>query len=395
MKEHADVIVVGAGIYGLSAALELERRGYSVLVVDPGPLPHPLASSTDISKVVRMEYGADAAYLRLAALAREGWLRWNRDFGDTLYHEDGLLVLAAGEMQPGGFEYDSYHELLRHGFTPERLDAKQLRRRFPAWNASQYPDGFTHARAGYAESGRVIEALAEQARRQGVALALGPRVASLVHDEHRVTGVRTRDGVQIAARYVVAAAGVWTPLLVPELQRAIRIVGQPIFHLACAEPRLYSPPLFQTFTADITNTGWYGFALHPRTGIVKIANHGIGKPVHPADDERVVGQADLARLRRFVARSLPGLADAPVVYTRLCLYCDTLDGHFWIDRAPHLEGLVVATGGSGHGFKFGPVLGGLIADALERFEQPELERFRWRVMTDDTEAEEAARCWRG
>jgi glycine/D-amino acid oxidase-like deaminating enzyme len=79
MVESTTAIVVGAGVFGLSAALELRARGFGVTLLDPGPIPHPLAASTDISKVVRIEYGADALYSQLAEEAREGWLAWNRD----------------------------------------------------------------------------------------------------------------------------------------------------------------------------------------------------------------------------------------------------------------------------------------------------------------------------
>lgn len=135
MGEQADVVVVGAGIFGLSAALELTARGYSVLVVDPGPVPHPLASSTDISKVIRMEYGSDEIYMALAEEARRGWLSWNerwiRQSRQPLYHETGVLMMALGEMQPGGFEYESFRLLESRGHAPERLAAGRLAARFP------------------------------------------------------------------------------------------------------------------------------------------------------------------------------------------------------------------------------------------------------------------------
>src|SRR5438445_4370741 len=84
------VLFAGAGVFGVTAAIELRKRGHPVMLVDPGPLPHPLAASTDISKVVRLEYGADEPYTALAERAIEGWRRWNRDLG-PLYHETGLL----------------------------------------------------------------------------------------------------------------------------------------------------------------------------------------------------------------------------------------------------------------------------------------------------------------
>src|SRR5438067_9692143 len=87
-------IVVGAGINGVVAAIELRKRGHEVALVDPGPLPHPLAASTDISKAVRAAYGGDEDYTALAEQSREIWRQWNMKFGVELYHEIGFLLCA-------------------------------------------------------------------------------------------------------------------------------------------------------------------------------------------------------------------------------------------------------------------------------------------------------------
>jgi sarcosine oxidase / L-pipecolate oxidase len=86
-------IVVGAGINGIVAAIELRKRGHNVVLLDPGPLPHPLAASTDISKVVRAAYGADEEYTELAERSRRNWQRWNIEFELELYHEVGFLCM--------------------------------------------------------------------------------------------------------------------------------------------------------------------------------------------------------------------------------------------------------------------------------------------------------------
>lgn len=386
-----DVIVVGAGIFGVAAALSLRRRALTVALLDPGPLPSPLAASTDISKVVRMEYGTDTVYMATVEEALEGWHRWNEAWDEPLYHETGVVMLARAPLMPGGFEYESYQALLSRGHRPQRLDADEIMRRFPAWKPGAFVDGFFHARGGYAESGRVVAALIREASSSGVDLYEGQAAAALLRDGHRVTGVRTRSGGTFLADHVLVAAGSWTYLLVPELAPYMRATGHPVFHLQPADPEMYVPPRFTVFTADVSKTGWYGFPLHPQEGVVKIANHGVGLRLHPADDERVVTAEDEAHLRAFLADTLPGLADAPIVYTRRCLYADTLDEHLWIDGHPDIEGLTVATGGSGHGFKFAPLLGDLIADAVEGRENAWLARFGWRELSASTPGEEAAR----
>lgn len=386
-----DIFIIGGGIYGLTAALSLQARGHAIRVLDHGPLPHPLAASTDISKVVRIDYGPDEAYMELAERAREGWLRWNQTFGEELYHEDGLLMLTQGVMQPGGFTYESYRLLQKRGHEVERLDAETIAARYPAWNVQLYGDGYFNPKGGYAQSGRVVAALADRARHAGVAFSTEQFVEEVHVENGHVSRLRLANGERVAAEQVVVAAGAWTPMLVPDLQDVMHAVGQPVFHLRPPEPERYRPPNFHTFAAAVAQTGWYGFSLHPHENVLKLANHGVGRPIDPRLDERVVTDDQFDMLRDFLAQTFPGLVHAPVVYTRLCLYCDVLDGHFWIDRHPQIEGLTVSSGGSGHGFKFAPVLGDLTADAVEGKENPDLKRFRWRELDATTVIEEATR----
>ncbi|MCB0132368.1 MAG: FAD-dependent oxidoreductase, partial [Caldilineaceae bacterium] len=245
--------------------------------------------------------------------------------------------------------------------------------------------------AGFGESGRVVEALLAKAQRRGIALHAGAQVTKLLADGTRITGVETASGERFNGGHVVVAAGAWTQVLVPELAASMVATGHPVFHLKPANPELFAPPNFVVFTADVANTGWYGFPLHPRAGVVKIANHGVGVRLHPEHDPRVVTAQDEADLRAFLAQTFPALVEAPIVYTRRCLYCDTVDEHFWIDRHPTLAGLTVSAGGSGHGFKFAPLLGALAADAVEGKPNPWLPKFRWRGPSDMTSGQEAAR----
>lgn len=390
MTTH-DALVIGAGIFGITTALELQARGHKTAVLDPGPLPHPLAASTDISKVVRMEYGTDETYMAMVEAALPGWHAWNEELGDTLYHETGVTMIARQPMAPGGYEHDSYHLLLQRGHQPERLDSDEISRRFPAWKPGAFVDGFYHAAGGYAESGLVVAGLIELARQRGIDLYPGEAMAELVLQNGRATAVTTRNGHTYAADHIVIAAGAWTPVLLPELATVMRPSGHPVFHLETAVPELFTPPQFTVFTADIANTGWYGFPLHPRANVVKIANHGVGLQLHPDNDERLVTAQDKAHFRLMLADTFPALSNADIVYTRRCLYCDTLDEHLWIDSHPEIAGLTVAAGGSGHGFKFGPVLGGLIADAVEGKPNDWLPKFRWRSLANGTSGQEPAR----
>ena len=368
------IVVVGAGIFGVTAAIELARRGRAVMIVEAGPVPHPLAESTDVSKVVRCDYGADEVYTALGEQALEGWRGWNAAWPRPRFHETGVAFMTGAPMTAGGFEHESYALLARRGHRIERLDAAEVVRRFPAYRAGALVDGYFHHEGGWAEAAGVVADLVAQARAAGVIVREDVGVERIVDD-----GVLTADGL-IAADQIIVCAGAWTARLVPAVASAFRTVGQPVFHLRPDDPARFAAPRFPVFGADIARTGYYGFPI--TDGIVKIANHGAGVAMSP-DDARTVPPAMVDHLERFVAATL---APATVVHSHLCVYGDTLDGHFWIDRAPSQPNLLVAAGGSGHAFKFAPVLGALIADALDGDLHP---RFRARTMATLTRGDAA------
>src|SRR5436309_4516610 len=191
----AKVIVVGAGINGVTTAIELRKRGQEVVLVDPGPLPHPLAASTDISKAVRAAYGADEEYTELAKRSIERWRKWNQQFGTQLYHEVGVMFVRRQEMKPGDFEHESCKTLEKRGHKGERMKTPQLWKRFPAWNPELYRDGVLEIEAGYAESGRAVAMLIERAKSAGVELCEGATFDRLDEDDNRAKGVVVEDSV--------------------------------------------------------------------------------------------------------------------------------------------------------------------------------------------------------
>ena len=383
------IIVVGAGINGVTSAIELKKRRHQVVLIDPGPLPHPLAASTDISKAVRAAYGPDEEYTALAVRSIDLWRQWNQDLGLELYHQTGGLFLRRQRMHPGDFEYESFKILERRGQKVERIDSAKLRKRFPAFNADNFGDGFFDPEGGYAESGRVVATLAQRAKSLGVEFIEGLKLVALDESDNRVQGVVLEDRLRIRGEAVVIAVGAWTPYLLPFTRSFFRATGHPVFHLKPREPDLFSFERFPFFGADISTTGYYGFPLNQ--GVVKIANHGPGREMSPESPERTVTPAEEKDLREFLSWSLPALADAPIVSTRICLYCDTHDGDFWIAPDPERPGLIVAAGDCGHGFKFAPVLGEIIADAVEGKANRLLRKFRWRPEVESGTSKEAAR----
>ncbi|MBK8091060.1 MAG: FAD-dependent oxidoreductase [Verrucomicrobiaceae bacterium] len=381
MVPHS-ILILGGGCFGLTAALELRSRGWSVTLMDQGRLPQPDAASTDISKVVRMDYGVDAQHTAMGLASIEGWRRWNRAWGMDLYHEDGFLVMSREEMRPGSFEHDSFHYLMAQGHALRRMNASGLRQQHPAWNAEAYVDGYFNAVGGWVESGRAIAQLARDARSAGVVIHEEVKGARPIFQAGRCIGIESASGEVWSADLVLVATGAWTPEVLPHLQKVIRATAQTVFHFQPAQPEKWCAPHFPVWGADIAKTGWYGFPANA-DGIVKVANHGPGRPVL-ASEPRTLPDGEEERYRAFLRDTFPALAEAPVHSHRVCLYCDTFDGAFWIDHDREHAGLVVAAGDSGHAFKFTPVLGGIIADVVEGKANDWSARYRWREPTVST-----------
>lgn len=375
----AAILILGGGCFGLTAALELRRRGWQVTLTDQGRLPHPDAASTDISKVVRMDYGNDEQHTAMGERSLRRWREWNARWGENLYQEAGFLVMSREEMKPGGFEHDSHAFLTARGHPLRRTSAAMLRALHPAWNRSVYQDGYLNPVGGWVASGRVIARLAAEARDAGIEIIENVTQPRPQFDGARCTGIASGGGIVWQADHVLVAAGAWTPMLLPHLQDVMWATAQTVLHFQPPDPSPFTPPQFPVWGADIGKTGWYGFPANT-DGLVKVANHGPGRRVN-ANDPRTLPAGEEARYRSFLHDTFPSLATAPLHSARVCLYCDTFDGAFWIDHDPDRPGLIIAAGDSGHAFKFTPVLGEIIADVVEKRSNPWTVRYRWREKT--------------
>jgi len=355
-----NIAVVGAGIFGVAAAIELRERGHMVMLFEQGRVPYERASSTDTSKTIRRLYGRNAVYVDLVERAAVKWRDWANRLGEPIYVQTGQLQIEQ-DFRPGFRIHDSWEFLGARGTTIELLSIPDARARFPQFT---YRDGDTclyDPWAGYIASGAAVAGLVRLAREGGVVVREDTRVTDVSEGS---AGAHVRaDGQVLHFDRVVVAAGVWIGRLLPEVGRHIRPTRQEMAFFKPNDPGLLAPGGMPVWAINPEVEGWYGHPLRQQ-GWVKIANDLRGDVADP-DAPRVVMPAFLDAARAFLAARIPDVARGTLVDSRMCLYEDTPDHHFIIDWVPGSPRVLVAGGGSGHGFKFGGSIGEVIADALE------------------------------
>jgi sarcosine oxidase len=348
-----DAIVLGAGVIGAAAALHLARRGRT-LVLERHAFLHERGSSHGGSRIFRHAY-EDADHVRLAVAADEGWTALERDTGERLLHRTGGLDIG----HAGGGELAAIERALRTAGRPvERLDAAQIRARFPAFAVADDVEALFQPDAAIVPATRAVATLLRAAAAAG---------AELRDREGGTSVTATAAGVEIvtplgryAADRLVVATGAWLAGLLPELALPLRVEQQQVLYLRVGpDARAFAPGRMPVFIDR--RGGIYGFPTFERPHAIKVSDH-EGAPT--IELEHRTFDVDTGRAAATVAAAralLPGVT-GEVVEAQTCLYTKTPDERFVLDRHPDHPHVVVAGGGSGHAFKFGPVLGEIAAD---------------------------------
>lgn len=350
--EHtAPVVVIGAGVVGAAAAYALTARGERVLLVEQHARGHHLGSSHGATRIFRQGY-ADPEYVALTTRALALWEALEAAADEELIVRTGAVDHGRPEVVDAIAAALADADIPHESLTPEQAAAR--------WPGIAFEGNvLTHASAGRIRSDRTIEVFLTLAERTGLAdLRFDTRVTGLEDHGDDVT-VTLSDGSAVRTASVVAAVGSWAPTLVGELL-AGRGAGLPAIRVTQEQPAHFPSHLpdaaWPSFVHWADGDDVYGL-LTPGEG-VKVGFHGTGPVVDPDHRDFVPVPAEAERLQAYVARYVPGV-DATEPTFISCLYDNSPDEDFVIDR---VGPLTVATGFSGHGFKFAPLLGEMLAD---------------------------------
>ncbi|THU85714.1 FAD dependent oxidoreductase [Dendrothele bispora CBS 962.96] len=381
------IVIIGAGCFGISTAYHLSKRGFTdITVIDRSEtLPAKDGSSNDFNRIVRTSY-SDNVYTVLAKEAIEIW-KDRTVWEDDSYHECGVLVLASRVSD--SFVDESYINDKNQGSRVDNLpDAEAIKKVFPPHvPVSSFNDnrGYMNHDGGWADAGKAVSYLTSKVKSMGVKVNGGHTVKCLRRRNNITTGVECEDGTVFEASKVVIATGSWTSSVFRDigLKEKCLATGQVIAMIQLTKEeadRYRQTPVVLNFA-----TGFYCF---PPTDshIVKLAIHAPGF-THTVDnvstprtiitnpeDGLAIPKKSVLALREHLRTVYPELAGKPFKSTRLCWYNDSPDGDWIIGPHPEDGSLIFATAGSGHAFKFFPVIGRLVADAIQDKLDPPLAK---------------------
>jgi len=356
-RQTFDFAVIGAGCFGAWTARELRRAGHAVLLLDAYGPGHSRASSGGESRVIRMGYGADELYTRSSQRSLVAWKALGERTQRSLFHESGMLWLAG---EGAGHVKETQRTLERVGVPHERLSVAALAQKFPQISTDGIEWALWEPGSGVLMARQCVQSLVTESVREGLeyrtAAAVSPESPSIATDAGRekLGRIVTRDGDAISASTFIFACGAWLPKVFPSLLGArIFPTRQEIF--------FFAPPAGDTSFAAMP--AWFH---HPALvyGIPDIEHRGFkisidkhGPAIDPDTEDRMPSAEGLATARAYLAQRFPKLNGAPLVECRVCQYENTSNGDFIIDRHPQFDDVLIVGGGSGHGFKHGPVVG--------------------------------------
>jgi glycine/D-amino acid oxidase-like deaminating enzyme len=359
MSETADVVVVGGGIEGAAAAWALARRGVTdVLVVERSTVGSGMTGKS--SGIVRCHYGV-SSLAAMAAVGLEVFENAEELFGSDIGFRQTGYVVGVGEPN-----VDSLRKSLAAqravGVQTEEVDAAEVAAMWPYADLEPFAAFAYEVRGGFGDAYRTAQAFAISARAAGVRIRQGTAMTDLLLDGDRVTGVRLADGTEVAAGNVVVATGVWTRDLLAQygIDVPIRVVREQIVLISPGVPKaaVARLPVF----SDLVSLQY----IRPEPGGEVLFGNSDLSHVQEADPDAYLNRAEEDFIDITIDRvgtRFPGFADAAITGSYAGCYDVTPDWNPVISRTG-IDGLVVAAGFSGHGFKIAPAVGQLIADLV-------------------------------
>ncbi|XP_061136038.1 peroxisomal sarcosine oxidase isoform X1 [Syngnathus typhle] len=359
--ECYDYIVIGAGIQGSFTSYQLVKRKRKTLLLEQFTLPHTRGSSHGQTRIIRKAYEEDF-YTQMMGESYELWAEMEREAGVKLYRRTGLLVMGPENSR----RYRDFKSTLeKNKISMVVLTSDNFNQHIPNVILADGDGALVDTTAGVLYADRALKVAQEQFQKLG----------GVIKDQEKVTDIKpgltvtvsTSEGVY-QAKGLVITAGPWTSKLLAniDLHLPLEVVRINVCYWKEKIPESYHVkkrfPCFILTEGEEAKEDIYGLPSNEYPDLMKICYHD-GSETDPDQRDKKTEGADIDILRCYIARSFPGLIPEPAVIES-CLYTKTPDRHFVLDRHPAYGNIVIGAGFSGHGFKFGPVIGKLLCELI-------------------------------
>lgn len=351
------IIVVGAGAWGGWTAFHLQKAGFKVTLVDKNGPGNPLSGSGGKTRIIRMAYGGSHVYTDLTAKSFELWEKYALQWNDRLYHQKGALWMFNG-INPAYAEL-SIPLMKARGFRLDPLDLQNLAIQYPEINLADITSAYWEPKVAYLEASRACGVVVQKFK-EGGGNYLEAEVTGIDFEKENISALRLKDGLTLQADEYVFACGPWLTKLVPTLKDYIYASRQEVYYFE-APDHYKDLPIWLEFRKD--DQMFYGIPDHFGQGF-KFAYDERTWSLDPDKDDRAITNEILDKMSAILINRFPALKESVVLKHHTCVYENSLDGDFIIDRIPKAANGLFLAGSSGHGFKMGPAIGQLITHHL-------------------------------
>ena len=352
------VVVVGAGAFGGWTALELQRRGARVTLVDAWGPGNARASSGGETRVIRATYGSRAIYTKMAIRALQLWQAYDAKWERGFFRKTGALWMFGGD---DSFGRASVATVRAHGIAIEQLRPQEAMKRFPQIAFDHVQSVLWEPEAGYLYARRACEHVVQRFIAEGGTYRQAAVRAPAAIDAAPLRRVALDGAPPLEADAFVFACGPWLGSLFPDvIGKRVTATRQEVFYFGTppGDTRFLDPAM--PVWVDYRERLIYGIPGNANRGF-KVADDSAGPEFDPTSGSRDATPSAIAAARKFLQHRFPQLAGAPLLGSEVCQYEATPDSHFIVDRHPAASNVWIAGGGSGHGFKMGPAIGEHIA----------------------------------
>ena len=354
-----DVIVAGVGSTGSAACYHLAKRGVKVLGLEQFEIPHTQGAHHGHSRAIRQAYYEHPDYVPLLLRAYELWEGLQNITDDPFFHITGGVYFGSddGDIVPG-----SLRSARKHGLAHAILTPEEISKRIPAIQADGSHQAFFEDRAGFIIPEIAVTTHANHARRLGATIQSGEKLVSWRnHGDHVEV---TTDKSTYNAEQLIITSGAWSAEVAADLGIKLQVTRQVLaWFQPIGDPSRFAPENFPCWFIETgCPFGHYGFPVLPGDIGLKIAEHKPGDPIDPNAPVENPRPDEIDAFRAVLDQYFPGCA-GELVHASTCKYTNSPDSHFIIGPHPKHHGRVsIASGLSGHGFKFSSVIGEILAD---------------------------------